>query len=168
MMAGGSGPSGGKALAAGEEVVDAVLRASRVLVSVAARSLAAVDEDVTLPQFRALVVLASRGPQTVGALAAALGVHASTATRMCDRLVAKGFVDRDVLATNRREVHLELTRSGRRLVDAVTKRRRNEIARVIERVPRAQRDALIQALHAFGEAAEEPADSGWYLGWAGE
>src|ERR1019366_1089119 len=155
----GSGPGGEKALAAGEEVVDAVLRASRVLVSVAARSLAAVDEDVTLPQFRALVVLASRGPQTVGALAAALGVHASTATRMCDRLVAKGFVDRDVLATNRREVHLELTRSGRRLVDAVTKRRRNEIARVIERVPRAQRDALIQALHAFGEAAEEPADS---------
>src|ERR1019366_8515012 len=151
----GSGPGGEKALAAGEEVVDAVLRASRVLVSVAARSLAAVDEDVTLPQFRGLVVLASRGPQT----AAALGVHASTATRMCDRLVAKGFVDRDVSATNRREVHLELTRSGRRLVDAVTKRRRNEIARVIERVPRAQRDALIQALHAFGEAAEEPADS---------
>jgi DNA-binding MarR family transcriptional regulator len=164
----GSGPGGEKALAAGEEVVDAVLRASRVLVSVAARSLAAVDEDVTLPQFRALVVLASRGPQTAGALAAALGVHASTATRMCDRLVAKGFVDRDVSATNRREVHLELTRSGRRLVDVVTKRRRKEIARVIERVPRAQREALIQILHAFGEAAEEPADSGWYLGWAEE
>src|SRR5581483_6644937 len=40
-----------------DDVVDAVLRASRVLVSVAARSLAGVSDTVTLPQYRALVVL---------------------------------------------------------------------------------------------------------------
>ena len=72
-----------------EEVVDAVLRASRVLVAVAVRSLAAVDHDVTLPQYRALVVLASRGPQRPSALAEALAVHPSTITRLCDRLVAQ-------------------------------------------------------------------------------
>ena len=46
------------------EIVDAVLRASRVLVAVAARSLVGVDREVTVPQFRALVVLASRGALT--------------------------------------------------------------------------------------------------------
>ena len=45
-----------------EPVVDAVLTASRVLVAVAARSLAEVAEEVTLTQYRSLVVLASRGP----------------------------------------------------------------------------------------------------------
>ena len=52
-----------------EGVVDGVLRASRALVAVAARSIASVDDTVTLPQFRTLVALAARGPQNVGALA---------------------------------------------------------------------------------------------------
>ena len=39
------------------EMVDALLIASRALVGVSARSLAAVESHVTLPQFRALVVL---------------------------------------------------------------------------------------------------------------
>src|SRR4029077_10764902 len=73
--------------ATAEQVADAVLRASRVLVSVAARSLAGVDHDVPLPQYRALVVLASRGPQRPTELAEALAVHPSTVTRLCDRLV---------------------------------------------------------------------------------
>lgn len=34
-----------------------------VLVAVAARSLAEHEDDVSIPQFRSLVVLASRGPQ---------------------------------------------------------------------------------------------------------
>jgi hypothetical protein len=43
-------------------LVDAVLGASRALVAVAARSLAGVDGDVTLAQYRVLVELAARGP----------------------------------------------------------------------------------------------------------
>ena len=46
-------------------MVDAVLTASRVLVAIAARSLADAGEEVTLTQYRSLVVLASRGPQGV-------------------------------------------------------------------------------------------------------
>ncbi|MEX2100680.1 MAG: MarR family transcriptional regulator [Acidimicrobiia bacterium] len=150
------------------EVVDAVLRASRVLVAVAARSLVGVDRAVTLPQFRALVVLASRGPLNPGTLANALGVHSSTATRMCDRLVAKELVTRDVPTTNRREVQLALTPRGRRIVDSVTQRRREEIARIVERVPHAQRRSMVRALRAFGDAAGELPDDGWALGWVEE
>jgi DNA-binding MarR family transcriptional regulator len=146
-----------------DTVVDAVLRASRALVAVAARSLAAVDHDVTLPQYRTLVVLASRGPQSPGELALALGVHASTVTRMCDRLVAKRLVSRATSATDRRGVELRLTPRGRRLVDSVTERRRGEIARITARVPASQRRALVRTLHAFGEAAGEPGDAGWFL-----
>jgi hypothetical protein len=52
--------------------VDAVLTASRSLVAVATRSLGAAAEETTLAQYRALVVLASRGPRRMVDLAEAL------------------------------------------------------------------------------------------------
>src|ERR1039458_9360775 len=77
-----------------DSVVDAVLSASRVLVAVAARSLGDVAEEVTLTQYRTLVVLASRGPQSLATLAEAIDVTPPTATRMCDRLIRKGLAQR--------------------------------------------------------------------------
>jgi DNA-binding MarR family transcriptional regulator len=147
-------------------VVDAVLGASRVLVAVAARSLASVDPDVTLPQFRALVVLASRGVLQPAALADVLGVHPSTATRMCDRLVAKGLITREVSSTNRREVVIGLTPRGRRVVDSVNRRRRKEITAIIESVSKSQRASMVRSLRVFADAAGEVPEEGWPLGWA--
>jgi DNA-binding MarR family transcriptional regulator len=74
-------------LVADEAVLDAVLTASRTLAAVATQSLGAAAEDITLAQYRALVVLASRGPQRLVDLAGALGVTPSTAGRMGDQLV---------------------------------------------------------------------------------
>src|SRR5690348_13934892 len=89
---------------ASDELVDTVLAASRALVAVAARSLAAAGDEVTLPQYRALVVLATRGPQGTAELAAALAVNPSTATRMCDRLVRKGLIRRHRQPGDRRAI----------------------------------------------------------------
>src|SRR5215218_8058102 len=77
----------------GDAAVDALLDASRALVGVAARSLADV-EDVTVPQFRALVLISSRARTTVSDLATALGIHPTSASRLCDRLVRKRLVNR--------------------------------------------------------------------------
>jgi DNA-binding MarR family transcriptional regulator len=145
-----------------EDMVEAVLRASRVLVAVAARSLSAVEHDMTLPQYRALVVLASRGQLRPTELAEALAVHPSTVTRLCDRLVAKRLVLRHESPANRREVSIRLTPKGRRLVDAVTDRRREEIAQIVAAIPNRERAATVRALHALGDAASEPADSAWF------
>jgi DNA-binding MarR family transcriptional regulator len=147
-------------------LTDAVLRASRALVAVAARSLAAAAAtDVTLPQYRALVVLAAKGPQRMGELAEALGVHPSTATRLCDRLVDRQLVRRAVDRANRRETTITLSAKGRTLVDAVTDVRRAEIARIVERIPEAARAQAVAALDAFAEAAGEPPQEAWTLGW---
>jgi DNA-binding MarR family transcriptional regulator len=129
---------------------------------VAVRSLAGVDHDVTLAQYRALVVLAGRGPQRPTELADALAVHPSTITRLCDRLVAKRLVQRAESPTNRREVSIRLTPKGRRLVDAVTARRRDEIAAIVARVPSRERATMVRALEVLGEAAGEPADAAWF------
>ncbi len=147
-------------------VTEALLRASRALVAVAARSLAAVDSDVTLPQYRAMVVLRTEGPQNLGQLADALGIHSSSATRLCDRLVAKKLIDRQTGPSDRREITLALTTAGRRMVDRVTQARRREVARIVGRVPRSQRRALVEALGRFSDASGEHPESGRSLGWA--
>ena len=53
-----------------DHLVEAFLTASRVLVAVAARSPATKNAEITLPQHRTLVMLASRGPQRVADLVA--------------------------------------------------------------------------------------------------
>jgi DNA-binding MarR family transcriptional regulator len=151
-----------------DDITDAVLVASRALVGVAARSLAAVEHEVTLPQFRALVVLASRGPVNSGALADELAVHPSTGTRLCDRLVAKGLVTRDHHPDNRREVVVTITPKGRTIVDDVTVARRREIATIVRRVPSELRPAMVDALQAFAEAAGEVPEQSWSLGWSAQ
>jgi DNA-binding MarR family transcriptional regulator len=148
------------------ELTEALLSASRALVAVAARSLAAADTEVTLPQYRALVVLAARGPRRVGELADALGIQPSTATRLCDRLVGRELVQRAVLESNRRETTISLSAAGRRLVDRVTDVRRREIRGIVERIPEDLRVPAVAALAAFTEAAGEPPSEAWTLGWS--
>lgn len=150
------------------DVVDALMDASRALVAVAARSIARVDESLSLPQFRALVVLATRGATTVGALADELGVHSSTVTRMCDRLVARRYVTRQTAASNRRSVLVTLTPAGRAVVRKVTERRRRLIGEIVANVPEQHRAAMIAALHAFSAAAGEAPDQAWSFGWGAE
>jgi DNA-binding MarR family transcriptional regulator len=140
-----------------DPVVDALLRASRALVSITARSLSAVNEDVTLPQFRSLVVLATAGPQTVSALADRLTVHASTMTRMCNRLVSRGLVVRAPSAVDRREVVIALTTMGTSVVENVMAARRKELDDVVRRMGDDDRVAVVSALNKFAQAAgEEP------------
>lgn len=146
-------------------VAEALLTASRALVAVAARSLAAVDESVTLPQYRALVVLASHGPQLMGHLAEALGVHQSTATRVCDRLVRNGLVERSSGHPSRREVQIDLTAKGRGIVRDVSAARRDDIERIVTRIPAPLRSATVEALAAFNDAAGEIPQPLWTLGW---
>jgi DNA-binding MarR family transcriptional regulator len=139
-----------------DAVTDAVLTASRLLLAISARSIAAVEESVTLPQFRLLVVLDTQGPLKLSALAEQLGVNPSTATRMVDRLIATGTVARDVNPASRREVVVDLTAAGGRLVRQVTEQRRREISTVVARMPARSRRGLVAALTAFADAGGEP------------
>src|ERR1700691_4356225 len=118
-------------LSTSDSILDAVVTASRVLVAIAARSLADVGEEVTLTQYRSLVVLASRGPQGVAALADAVAVTPPTASRLVERWARKDLARRRTDRHDRRQVPLGLTEAGRRLVDLVTERRRVEITELL-------------------------------------
>lgn len=140
--------------------------ATRALVGMAARSLAEVSDDVTLAQYRVLVLLDGRETQTMGELAERLGVTPSTVTRVCDVLVDKKLIRRRPVADNRRSVRAELTARGRALVTQVMDRRRRLIDDALSRMtPEAQR-RLGRSLAEFAAAAGEVSDYAWQLGWA--
>lgn len=148
-----------------EPVLRALMLASRAFVGLAARSLAAVADDVTLPQFRTLVVLAVRGPQRASDIAEELQVNPSTGTRMVERLLRKGLVRRVRSTSDRRVVRLRLTPAGHDLVDRVMARRRAELERLVTATAGRWQPAVTEALTAFATAAGEPAAPDWSLAW---
>jgi DNA-binding MarR family transcriptional regulator len=151
--------SAGK-LTAGDDsldvITDALLTASRLLVAISARSIARVDDTITIPQFRTLVILANRGPLNLATLAGLLDVQPSTTGRMVERLVSAGLIDRRPHPRSRRELVAGLTPRGRRVVHRVTAYRRDEIAGVVQKMPPRERAGLVRALTAFTTAGGEP------------
>jgi DNA-binding MarR family transcriptional regulator len=139
-----------------DAITDALLTASRLLVAISARSISQVDDSITTPQFRTLVILSSQGSINLATLAGLLGVQPSATGRMVDRLVSAGLIDRLPHPTSRRELLAVLTKRGREVVRRVTEHRRAEIAGIVEKMPPADRLGLVRALTAFTEAGGEP------------
>ncbi|HZE34392.1 MAG TPA: MarR family winged helix-turn-helix transcriptional regulator [Actinoallomurus sp.] len=134
-----------------DDQVDAVMRATQLLVAITAPAMA--DVDVTLPQFRVLVMASGDPSLNLRSVAAGLGVHPSNATRACDRLVAAGLLDRREDPADRRQIVLTLTEAGRRLLDSVMGRRRVAIGDVLAEIPGDTRAGLAEGLKAFSAAA---------------
>src|SRR3954471_6906999 len=121
-----------ESLPAPELVSHTALPVLRVFARIADESLAEVAPTVTLRQFRALTVLHEEGPQNASSLAAALGIAPSTLTRLSDRLVRDGLIDRVTDPEDRRAVVLSVTRQGTRIADQVKAWRLRALARGFE------------------------------------
>ncbi len=143
------------------ELVEAFITASRALVGVAVRSINAAGVDVTIAQHRVLVLLASHGDQTVGALAEQLGVDASNGTRICDRLERLGLVARARSPRDGRAVDVSLTTSGLDLLEEVRAHRTRDLQRILRDVTPAGVRSMVRALNAFARAAHEADEIDW-------
>ena len=153
----------GRAPGADPAAVGAVLTASRSMVAVATRSPGAAAEETTIAQYRALVVLASRGPRRIADLAGALDVAPSTAGRMGERLVRKGLVRRHRARGDRRVVLVSVTPAGRQVVDEATRRQPGAalIADILAKLPAEAQQSVAGAFREFADAAGEVPDSQW-------
>jgi len=135
------------------------------MVAIAVRTLAGNPDEVTLPQYRTLVVLTFGGPRRLADLAEALSVSPSTATRMSDRLVRKNLVSRTRDELDRREVKLTITPLGRKVVSDVIDRRRAEVRELLGAIPVALRRQLVSSLTLLATAAGEAPELQWGQGW---
>jgi len=137
--------------------LEAVLLGTRVVTAVVAASLARSGEAVTVLQLRVLVLASTRPGLGASDVAAALGVHVSSAGRTVDRLVAAGLLERRESAADRRRLHLAPTPAGERLLDDVMTDRRRQLTALLERMSPQDRDHLARGMAALAGAAGEPA-----------
>jgi DNA-binding MarR family transcriptional regulator len=135
------------------------------MVALAARNLAALEADVTLPQYRALVLLATAGPQRSAELAKELDVAPSTLTRMCDRLERKDLVRRFHRDNDRRSTWLALTPAGRDLVGVVMRERERELRAIVHEAKVDASPECLDLQDRIVEASGELPDALWWERW---
>jgi DNA-binding MarR family transcriptional regulator len=141
-----------------EELARELVTASRALVGIAVRSVASAPVELTVPQHRALVLIGSGRATGVTALADAMGVNQSNASRLVDRLQRMHLVTRKRSADDGRATVLALTTAGERALDAVDERRRSEVIEVLARMDPDDAARAVRAMHAFNAAAHEITD----------
>jgi DNA-binding MarR family transcriptional regulator len=138
---------------------------SRALVGVAVRSLRTVDNDLPLPQLRALTVLERSGPCNAGGLAEAVGLHISSITRLCDRLVERELITRQTRPGNRREVEIAITPAGSALVRTVWAARSAELSAALRSLDPAQRASLREVIPPLLAVLADPDDLNAESAW---
>jgi DNA-binding MarR family transcriptional regulator len=125
-------------------------RAARAL-TLAARALerAAAARDLTLAQFRVLVLVAA-GDERSSLLAERLAVAKPTITAVVDGLVERGFVAREAVAGDRRSIRVALTPAGVAALHTAEQEMSETLARIFEHAR--ERDALLGALLDLDDA----------------
>lgn len=107
-----------------DELVDALDPVVIGAVAITARALLDAETDVTVLQWRALLVIGATDRVSVSELAQRIGGNLSPASRLVSRLVGRGLARTAKDAADRRTTVVSLTPDGRRLRDAVIEQRR--------------------------------------------
>ncbi|HWE63715.1 MAG TPA: MarR family transcriptional regulator [Chloroflexota bacterium] len=105
--------------------------------------------DLTMPQFKVLLLLWHAKRARVGVLAERLGVHISNISGILDRLVESGFVCREEDAGDRRLVVSRLTPKGEATLGRLYDSRAASVAEYLERLSSEELTALYAGLEAL-------------------
>ncbi|MGW0218245.1 MarR family winged helix-turn-helix transcriptional regulator [Micromonospora chokoriensis] len=104
-------------------------------------------------QLRAVMVVEQADGINLRRLAAQLDMLLSSASRLCDRLVAAGMLEREPGRFDRREISLHLTPEARRLLAELRADRQAQLAAVLAGMTPEGRDALLGGMREFDEVA---------------
>ncbi len=114
---------------------------------------------VTPQQAEAIQLIADRGVLTTSALALLLGIDPSTASRNLAGLERCGYIVRKRGADDGRQTDVRLTPRGKRTADAVGAEWKAACAALLDRVPRAERQRVDDALDVLARVFDGEAGS---------
>ena len=110
--------------------------------------------DLTVSQWKALIIIGEHPSQGVSAVGKALGIGLPASSLLIDRLVRAGLVNRHRSTADRRIALCSLTDSGKSLYEVVTRRER-QLQEWLELMAPEDLAALNQGLSALGDIARE-------------
>jgi DNA-binding MarR family transcriptional regulator len=128
--------------------------AAATLVAVWDQARERISTRLSASQLRALLAVEESPGVNLRRLAEALSMILSSASRLCDRLVAAGLIDRESSRSDRREIALSLTPNGVRLLAELRTERRRRLAEVLAGMSEPSRVALLRGLRDFTLIAE--------------
>ncbi|GGM47861.1 hypothetical protein GCM10011608_35830 [Micromonospora sonchi] len=108
---------------------------------------------ISTAQLRAVMLVERQDGINLRRLAAGLDMLLSSASRLCDRLVAAGMLEREPGRADRREISLHLTAEARRLLAELRDDRRQHLATILADMTPEGREALLRGLREFDEVA---------------
>ena len=109
--------------------------------------------DLTMPQFRIVLLLFTDGPARVSALASALDVSLATTTGITDRLVQHGFIVKENDPEDGRAVICQLSGKGREVIARLWELRESRVRSLLERIPLTKLEVVSKAMKTILEAA---------------
>ena len=113
--------------------------------------------EVTPQQAETLQLIAERGAVSTSMLAVMLGIDPSTASRNLAGLERAGFIQRKKGTEDGRQTDVRLTPRGKRTADAVTAESTQAFMILLEKLPRADRPKVLEALDVLARALEAQA-----------
>jgi DNA-binding MarR family transcriptional regulator len=111
------------------------------------------DSNLTMRQFRVIMLLSAEGSASGQELAAGLGVGLGTVTGIVDRLIAQGLVSRHEDPHDRRVRRVELTTAGASLVADINDTGAGQLRRIMEHLDTETLRNLDQATRAIRAVA---------------
>ena len=113
--------------------------------------------ELTIPQIKALLVIAARGSATGSQLARGLGVGLPSVTRFVDRLCEHGLIERSEDPEDRRVSYVVPTAAGRAFVENLHNYRRETLTTFLCRLDDDQLHEVERGVLYLVEAATEMA-----------
>ena len=110
--------------------------------------------DVTPQQAETLQLISERGTISTSVLASLLGIDPSTASRNLAGLERAGLVSRKKAPDDARQTDVRLTPRGRRIADAVASDAVETLTELMDRLPRAERQRVTDALEILVRAVD--------------
>jgi DNA-binding MarR family transcriptional regulator len=109
---------------------------------------------VTVPQCHALLEIEFMGETTIGGLAERLDLDKSTLSRTVEGLVRLGLVERLPNPQDRRYMIVKLSEKGQQTCDSINKVNDEFYRQVIESIPAAKREDVLEAIQIFAHATQ--------------
>ena len=112
------------------------------------------DVNLERSAYGIMCKLADEGPQRLGALATAFGLDPSTITRQVQALEEIGLAARTTDPSDRRASILDLTDTGREVLDTTRTRRRSKLQRALSDWPESDRTDFGRLLKEFNASLD--------------
>jgi DNA-binding MarR family transcriptional regulator len=112
-------------------------------------------ESFSRSEIAVVDTVGAEGPMSMGAIAGRVRLPLSTATRVVDRLVARGMLQRERPEDNRRVVRVALATGGRKFYQAALRSRIAGAQRMLDRLTESEQSDLVRLFRKIADSIAE-------------